>query len=181
MCPEHELPLVPFDRLPPEKRRAPGADEPVAVHELRYGRGWLLAAAVLLLVGMALPMVTTVIDGHPVTASGYRLAGDRALNLWIIPAVAFALLSTLVRRRTPRQMRGSRIAVPSLGIFVACSLGYTLWRVHRAAAAIGVHVSVRSGFVVMAAAALLAIGVGARFGVTSRDGTGRRRGPPSRS
>lgn len=180
MCPEHELALVPFDRLPRQKRGVPGADEPVAPYELRYGRGWVLAAAVLLIVGMALPMVTTVIDTQPVTASGYQLAADRALNLWIIPAAALALISTLMRRRTPRQMRGSRLAIPALGIFVACSLGYTLWRVHRAAAAIGVHVTVRSGVVVMGLGAVLAVVAGLRFGVTTPAGTARRPERPSR-
>lgn len=172
VCPEHELPLVPFDRLPSRAAPEPGDDEAVAPHDLRFGRGWLLLASVLLLGGMAAPLVSSALGSRGITASGYGLASDRALNLWVIPAVALTYVSVLLRRRTPRQMRGSRIAVPVLALLVAGSLGYTLLRIHRATELAGMELTVRWGIVPLAAGVVLGLAAGLRFG--KRHWLGRR-------
>ncbi|MFW5877069.1 MAG: hypothetical protein ACOCXM_10055 [Myxococcota bacterium] len=174
VCPEHELVLVPFDRLPSPKHAEPPEGEPVPLHDLRFGRGWLLLAAILLLGGMALPLVTTAEGARSTTATGYEIATDRALNLWIVPAVAAALINILMRRRTPAQMRGSRLAIPMLGLLMAGSLGYTLWRIHRVAELVEMTVAVRWGVVVLGAGVAVTFIAGLRLGspVTSRVGTG---------
>lgn len=174
VCPEHELVLVPFDRLPSPKQSLPPEGEAVALHDLRFGRGWLLLAAILLLGGMALPLVTTTQGDRSITATGYELATGRALNLWIVPAVAAALINILMRRRTPAQMRGSRLAIPVLGLLMAGSLGYTLWRIHRVAELLDMTVAVRWGVAVLGAGVAVTALAGLRLGssVTSRGGTG---------
>ncbi|MFW6050174.1 MAG: hypothetical protein ACODAU_03300 [Myxococcota bacterium] len=180
VCPEHELRLVPFDRLPRERRSAPPEGEPVPLHELRFGRGVLLLGAILLLLGMAAPLVTTGASGLSVTATGYELAADEARNLWIVPAVAAALLSILVRRRTPAAMRGSRLAVPLLSLLVLGSVGYTLWRIHRVAQLRDMSVAVEWGVIVLLLGFVAAVTGGLRLGgaFTSRAGTGAPPPPP---
>lgn len=164
VCPEHELALVSFDRLPSRGGDVPRDDERVAIHDLRHGRGWLLLAGLLLLGGMAAPLVTTADGVRSTTASGYELASDRALNLWIVPAVAGALLSVLLRRRTPAEMRGSRLAIPLLALMAAGSVGYTLWRIRRATEAYGLELRIEWGLGALALAVALAIAAGVRLG-----------------
>jgi hypothetical protein len=163
-CPEHDLPLVPFDRLPPEGDDAPPDDAPLGLHDLRFGRGWLLLGAMLLLVGMALPFVSTA----DTTATAYGLAMDRAINLWILVAVAGALLSTLMRRRTPAQLRGSRVAVGVLGMLAAVSIGYTLGRVHRVAERLDLPSRTEWGAYVLAAGAVATVVAAFRLGPRAR-------------
>jgi hypothetical protein len=160
-CPEHDLPLVTFDRLSPEEgdeERNP--DEAVALHDLRQGRGWLLLGAASLLGGMALPLVT--VGGA--TESAYALATDRAINLWILVAVAGALLSIWMRRRTPAEMRGSRLAVVALALMAGGSIGYTLVRIHRASGMVGLSVELGPGAYVLFAATLVTMVAGWRLG-----------------
>jgi hypothetical protein len=160
-CPEHDLALVPFDRLAPEGAGGPAEDEPLGLHDLRFGRGWLLLAVVLLLVGMGLPLVSS---GHA-TASAYDLATDRAVNLWIVVAVAGALLSVWMRRRTLILLRGSRVAVAALALMAVASLAYTLVRVHRASALVDWAFRVEWGAYVLLAGAVAALVAAIRLGV----------------
>lgn len=163
-CPAHELELVSFERLPPERQRGPDDDEPLGLHDLRFGRGWLLLSAVLLLVGMAPPLVSTA----EVTASAYELAADRALNLWMVLAVGGALLSVWMRRRTLARLRGSRIAVAVLAGIAAASVIYTLVRIHQTAARLGVVPRIEWGVYVLAVGVAVALVAALRLGGPAR-------------
>ena len=126
-CPDHELPLVDFEEL--EKTRAklaPDDDLPVEVYSAAYGRGLLMAAAGLWCLGFAMPFVAIPERG---ALSGFALASSKALNLWMVPGLAVAILSVLGRRRTPLAMRSARVAVLVLTAGVGFSLGFTLYRV----------------------------------------------------
>ncbi len=133
--PEHELPLVPFEKLAAARGRdLPADDDPIHAHVMRYGRLPLLVGALTVLAGFFLPLVETVFaDGTSSRASGMATASNVALNLWIVPAVAATTLSILGRRRTLRQMRGSRLALVLLALVAGSSLGYTVSRVFRGA------------------------------------------------
>ncbi len=169
-CPEHELPLVPFERLP-KMRRVVGDDERLSAWDLRFGRGIVGLAAATILLGFAAPLVTSTIDA-PLTVDGFRMAVGVAPNLWVVPCVALALVVILGRRRTLVEMRSMRLAVPLLAGLVASSLAYSLWRVHHAAALLAmrigrpVTIEVRWGTWVLGAAVVLGCVGGARLGVT---------------
>src|SRR5687768_6184689 len=104
VCPVHELRLVRFEKLPQGPRAVPREDERVAAHELRFGRGFVWLGAVLSLIGFVLPWLT-VHRGAVVVASGLDIAAQRAISLYVVPATAIASIATVLRRRTPRQMR----------------------------------------------------------------------------
>jgi hypothetical protein len=134
-CPDHDIALVPFDALP--KIRRPVRDnEVLAVFDLRYGRGVVLGGALLMVVGMALPLATTTVE-EPLTVTGFGLAMTRAPHLWAVPLVAAAFISVLFRRRSLAAMRGARVAVPVLSLISATALGYTVMALARGAAQLG--------------------------------------------
>ena len=169
-CPEHELPLVTFEELAAARGRdIPEDDEPIPAHVMRHGRLPLLVGASVALAGFFLPFVETVFpDGTSSRASGMEIASSVALNLWIVPAVAATTLSILGRRRTPLQMRGSRLALLLLAVAGASSLGYTVTRLTRGAERLShargqeVVSNLLPGLYVMGAALLL-IALGAPF------------------
>jgi hypothetical protein len=172
-CPDHELALVSFDALPVAKRAVPKDEAQLPMHDARFGRGWLALAVVLILVGFALPMVTTVEDS-PRTASGVDVAFRVAPNLVAVPLVAVAFLSVLYRRRSLRSMRGARVAVPVLGLLGMTSLGITLHRIllgaemQREHWGIDIAVMPNVGVFVMGAGLLLSLFAGLRLGVAPR-------------
>jgi hypothetical protein len=173
VCPEHELPLVSFDRLPARRESdEPAADEPVEAHDPRFGRLEVMLGAALLLLGPALPFIS--LRGEPVRmVTGYELALHRALNLWSVPLVAMVLFSVLARRRTPAAMQGARLVIPLLALFAAGSTIYTLTRVLRGAEQLpgpagAATVTVEWGVYVAAAGVLLTLAGGARFGARWR-------------
>ena len=169
-CPEHDIPLVPFEELAAARgRAAPGDDEDVSPLEWRYGRLPVLIGALMVLVGFFLPFVRASFpDGTVSGGTGLAMASNMALNLWIVPAVGATMLSILGRRRTPRRMRGARLAVLLLALLAVSSLIYTVSGVYRGAArfhaAYGqtVEVSALPGLYVMGAG-LLALLVAAPF------------------
>ncbi len=134
-CPEHELRLVPFEALPREEdaEAFPSHDERVAAFDFRFGRGWVVAGILLLVVGFASPLVTLADAAQSRTFSGFGAAITRAPNLWTIPFVAGMFAWTLARRRTPLEMIGARLA----GVVFACaplfSLAYTALKVRQGA------------------------------------------------
>lgn len=160
-CPDHDIPLVGFQELQKTRGRvAPSAEEAIEVYSPRYGRAFLMAAAFLWIAGFSLPFVA--IPGRG-AVSGFGLASASALNLWMVPALAFAVLSVLVRRRTPATMRSARLAVGVLAAGVGASLGFTLYRVynttHLLVERVGHHVEV------VPHAGVFVIGVGVALGL----------------
>jgi hypothetical protein len=174
-CPDHELRLVPFAELPSPRREVPREEAVLPVHDLRFGRAFLLVAAVLVFAGFALPMVTTIVD-EPSTATGFDVAMRVAPNLFAVPAVAAAFLSIFYRRRSLKSLRGARLAVPILALLGVTSLGWTLSSIYRGAgqqsAAWGIEVSVTPeiGVWLMGAGLLVALVAAFRLGAV----------PPSR-
>ncbi len=112
-CPEHDLPLVGLEELP-RRRASLDPAMPLPPWSLRAGRGWLLLAVLLLLVAPALPWVEILVGERRRLASGYALAMGRAVNVWIVPAVAIGWLLVLRLRRSPLALRSARMAVALL-------------------------------------------------------------------
>lgn len=129
LCPDHGLPLVPFEELPGMARRTPGEGEAVAPYDPRFGRGVVFVGVALAVVAMALPFVAR--DGVEVSLLG--LATTRATNLWTVPCVTAAQLAIVLRRRTLESMRAARAVLPALSLLSLASVGYTLHRVHAGA------------------------------------------------
>src|SRR5688572_26279829 len=97
-CPEHDIALVPLERLPP------------ALFEPGYGRGLVAIGAVLNALSLALVFVRGKAGSDGLAA--YELAVT-APSLWTLLLVSFTLLFVLKRRRTQRALRGLRVLVPA--------------------------------------------------------------------
>lgn len=174
-CPEHELALVPFEKLPrdPEEaaRELPAHDEPVSILEPRFGRGLVMAGVVTSLVGFALPVLSIATATQTRVFSGFEAAASRAPNLWTVPFVAAMFVWVLARRRTPLQMLGARLAGIVFAIAPLLSLAYTALKVRAGAAQLAerthqaMEVGVEHGAVVIALGALLLLVGSARLGV----------------
>lgn len=121
-CPEHELTLVPIDRLP---RIARSASQVTFFADPRLGRGPILLGGLLVLVGFFLPFVRT----DALQASGLGVAIDGAHNLWLVPGAALAILAVLWVRRDRVAMHSARFAVLGLGLAGVLPLAYTARRV----------------------------------------------------
>lgn len=132
-CPEHELALVEFQALPRRSQeRAVRWDEPLSSWDLRFGRAELMLGVVASLVGFfALPLVAGSFDDRLVAWTALEMAARPARNLWTVPVVAAFFVLVLVRRRTPIQLRGARLAGVMLALMPIVSLGYSLWNVQR--------------------------------------------------
>jgi hypothetical protein len=172
-CPEHELALVPFHELPRQahERGLPGWDEPVVPWDVRFGRGFLGLGVAIALVGFFCPVVIGTYDDRPHVWSGFEMANGPARNLWTVPVVAALFVVFLYRRRTPRQMRGSRLAGIVLALMPAISLAYSLYHVHQGALATHGAVGVSFAFgayVIAACTPFLLIG-SLRFGAMPRE------------
>jgi hypothetical protein len=142
-CPEHELLLVPIDRLP---RRAGGAAERVVFFaDPRFSRGPILFGAMLVLIGFFGPWV----EVRRVVASALEVAIDGALNLWFAPGAALVVLWILWARRSRLEMRAARLALLGLAVAGAMPLAYTMWRIGRMAQAAGSEPVWRWGVAVM--------------------------------
>lgn len=170
-CPEHDIPLVPFQELDRLRGRPnPGEDEEVAFYDLRFGRGLVFAAAALMVLGFFLPVLASHFGSEVRVATGFDAASTVAMNLWVLPLVAITMVSIVTRRRTPAAMRGVRLAIPALGVMGGTSLAYTIWRVSEGAERImqmygqEVEVELRFGIWVAAAGVLLALVGGLRLG-----------------
>jgi hypothetical protein len=135
VCPDHELTLVPFERLPKrlDVDDTPGDEEALQMYDPRFGRGWLMGAALLSLVGFVLPMVTTSSAEDSIVSTGMEVASRVAPNLFVIPAIAMGIMSILFRRRTLQAMRGARLVVPAMAGVGVFSLAYTLYRIREGA------------------------------------------------
>ncbi|HEY6878124.1 MAG TPA: hypothetical protein VI299_08885 [Polyangiales bacterium] len=162
-CPEHELPLVGLARLRGDEApdgehdddldgpKVPGDLRPLALFELRHGRGWVALGALCQLAALSLPFG----DAGQAIAT-YQLA--RAVpSLWTLSLVAITVFYVLARRRTLRALRSLRVLVPGLG---AVALACLLWAYGR----LGWSVTPALGsYAMVIGAVLLAVG-GARLG-----------------
>ena len=154
--------------------RLPIDDQPMPVHDLGKGRGWVLLGATLLLVAFFLPVATAGLDQHTFALRGLS-ATSRARTLWLLPTSALLIIAIVAWRRTPRAMRSVRLAVPLLGLLAAGTMGYVVFGVHEFANAHSLAFSVGEGCYLAFAAAALCIAFGLRLGVKSRDVTRRPR------
>jgi hypothetical protein len=168
-CPEHDLSLVPFSRLPPdptETKRFSRVDEDQGLgpFEPRFGRALVALGALANLVALPLPLLR--LPGARDYSTLFVAAARPAL--WTLGLVTFTLFFVLQRRRTLRALRGMRVLVPAL----ACvSPATVLWELQhlRAGAAPwltrGEPFEVGAALYVVVAAALLTAWGGARLGV----------------
>jgi hypothetical protein len=171
-CPEHELALVPFDRLPGATSRdaVPRDDEPLGTFDLRFGRGLVFAGAVLAMVGFLCPLGTIGAAGQVLHVTGPSIAVTHAPTLWIVPGIAFAALFLLAQRRTLVRMRAIRLVVPLLAWGVPMAAWSAARRLDRWAAQmqVGEEQAVAHlgwGLVVLGVATLLMMVGGLRLGV----------------
>jgi hypothetical protein len=169
-CPDHDLPLVPFDRLPPSAAEQELEDDAqVGMLEWRRGRAELLVAGLALLVSFVVPWVEVRAVGQVETFTALAAAAERVPNLWAVPVAGAFFVSLVLRRRTPIQMRGARLAALVVAAAPAFSALYSLRRIHQAAALEpGVEVAVRWGAWLMVGAAVLGAIGALRFGGAPR-------------
>ena len=139
VCPEHEIQLVPFDRLPKSDLDAQDDDnegEPAALSDdsllstfdPRVGRAWVGAGAVLNALALGLVFAYRSDDGQGLHT--YELA-TRSPSLWTLLLVSFTLLFVLKRRRTPRALRGLRVLVPALSCVSPITIAWVLYRLRE--------------------------------------------------
>lgn len=174
VCPEHELTLVPFQRLPRQAHeREVRWDEAVMPWEVRFGRLEIVLGVLGLVVAFAfLPLVEGAFDDRPIAWTALEIATSRAPNLWTVPFAAVLFVVFLFRRRTPLEMRGARLAGIALALMPAISIGYSLWNIRRAVGAAhgAIALTPTTGAWVIGAACLLLLVGSARFGAV---GAGR--------
>jgi hypothetical protein len=172
VCPVHELELVEFQDLPKQahERALPGWDEPVPPWEPRFGRGWMALGAAACLLGFFLPLVLATTEQGTQAWSGFDVATSRGKNLWTVPFAGAMFVFFLIRRRTPVQMLGARLAGVVLSLMPAASLAYTLVNVQRFADRAGGAVVVEwgVGVWVIAASSVLLLAGSLRFGAMPR-------------
>ena len=159
-----------FQELPEAKRRSQVRDdERVPSWELGYGRGLVFLGSALMFVGFLGSFVRSNFGGGA-QATGLELASTVAVNLWIVPCVATSLVAILLRRRTPVEMRGARLALPLVASTAGASLVLTFYKVHSAAAMIAerageeIVIDILWGTWVVAVGVVLAIVGGVRAG-----------------
>ena len=157
-CPEHELTLVPIDRLP----RGPHARHAVAFFaDPRIGRGPILFGSLLVLVGFFVPFVRT----ETLQASALQVAIDGAHNLWLVPVAAVSMLAVLWSRRDRLAMQEARLAVFGLAVAGALPLLYSARRITLMASATQTQIDWRfGGLLMLTGLGLAAIG-SVRLGV----------------
>jgi hypothetical protein len=154
-CPEHELILVPLDRLPRDR-----ASEVTFFVDPRFGRGALSFGVLLVLAGFFGPFVRA----RGVDASALEVAIDGAHNLWLTPGAALWLTWILWKRRARRLLRSARVAAAGLALAGALPLFYTFRRISVMAEVDGVDLQWDWGLPVMAAGLLVALLASVRLG-----------------
>lgn len=163
-CPEHDLPLVSFEAIAATPRER-ADDEPVPMLDPGRGRAELVVAAIGLLAGFAMPFVTVRAFGRSQAFTGLAAAAERAPNLWAVPVAGALLGSFVLRRRTPIQMRGARLAAIVIALAPIVSVIYSVRRILFAASLeSGITVDVEVGPWVVGASGVLAIVGAVRFG-----------------
>ncbi len=127
-CPEHELALIPIDRLP--RTREPRFETVSFFLDPRLGRGSVLMGASLAVLGFFAPLVSvTGAQRSEIEASALEVAIAGAVNLWLTLGAALGILSILWSRRSGTAMRAARGAVFGLAVGGALPLIYTSRRI----------------------------------------------------
>lgn len=156
-CPDHGVRLISWAELDRrERERLPDLDARLSPLDLRFGRGLVLAGAVLVLLGLGLPWVAFGPEPED-SIRGFALWQLHDDYLFVVPAAAALGVATAFLRRTRRQLMAARYAIVGAQLVAAIAVGYAL---REALAASGVRIGA-----VIAAVGLLISGVGAlRFG-----------------
>jgi len=157
-CPEHELRLVPVDRLP--RLVGAGLGRVSFFVDPRHGRGGVLIGASLVIVGFMLPLV----ESRGFVASALEVAIDGAANLWLTPGAAIAQLWILWSRRAAAPMRAARAAVFGLAIGAGLPLLYTTRRIATMADVYAANANWLAGLWIMVAGLSLAALSSSRLG-----------------
>lgn len=168
-CPEHDLKLVPFAKLPPdpvEIRRLSRVDEDqsLAPFEPRFGRAWVALGALANLIALPLPLLR--LPGGKGYSTLFVAAARPAL--WTLGLVTFTLFFVLQRRRTLRALRGMRVLVPLLACVSPATVLWELQRLRSGASpwlTRGEPFELGPAVYVVTAAALLTAFGGSRLGV----------------
>ncbi len=155
-CPEHDLALVPFASL---SSSVASPDARVGLFDPRHGRGFVFAAALLVLLGFMAPFVEW--EAH--RASAFEAALDVATNLWFVPGVAFVQIWILGVRRTRADARSARLALAFIPVVGVASVAYSWWHMQRSATAQGYEITLLWGGWLMLLALFLAIVAGLRI------------------
>jgi hypothetical protein len=173
VCPDHDLPLVPFHKLPPDaslaERSEPSDETPLETFEPRYGRGYVAAGAGLNAVALGAEFVR-----FPAGRGLSTLALASSIPaLWTLGLVSFTLFFLLRRAKTLRALRGLRVLVPALAAVSPATLLWELVRIRSGAALWVAHVRSSQAvaswalYLCLAASLLIAYG-GARLGVVKK-------------
>ena len=123
VCPFHDLPLVPIDKLRGRQADSESADT-LSMYDVRYGRGALLMGAAISFLSFVWP--TLLWKGTPV--SMLHAANEGAHHLWVVPAVALVTVAVLWRYRTVESMRRVRFPTAAFGVLACTTILYTLFR-----------------------------------------------------
>lgn len=159
-CPEHELALIPIDRLPRTPEHV--LESVTFFADPRLGRGAVLLGSSLVLAGFVAPFVrATSVRASEISASALEVAIDGAANLWLTPGAAIAVLWVLWRRRSRVALRAARAAIFGLAACGALPLFYTTRRIGLIADDITADVQWRWGLWLMLAG-LMVVALGAR-------------------
>jgi hypothetical protein len=178
VCPEHEIQLVPFDRLPQSDLDAHddesepdrlSDDAVLSTFDPRVGRAWVGAGALFNALSLLLVFAYRSDDGKGVHT--YELA-TRSPSLWTLALVSFTLLFVLKRRRTPRALRGLRVLVPALACVSPITVAWVMYRLREGLVARTppIHEPGVAVALVLIAAALVFFG-GLRLGILPRSRT----------
>jgi len=153
-CPEHELGLMPIDRLPRVPERI--LDRVTVFADPRLNRGTVLIGPFLVLVGFFVPFVSaTGVAAAEISASALEVAIDGADNLWLTPGAALAILWVVWRRPTRSALRAARAAVFGLAVGGSVPLFYTTRRIALVADGLAAIVEWHWGLWLMLAGLLL--------------------------
>ncbi len=163
-CPDDDLPLVAWDALPTRAESELGEDEEARLTDLRRGRAELLLGGALLLLSSIAPFVEIAGDGRVQQFTSLSAASSAAPSLWSVPFAGALFVSLVLRRRTPRQMRGARLAALFVALVPVAAMAYSAWRIQAAAVGQWVEVSFLWGVGMIALGSVLAFVGAIRFG-----------------
>lgn len=160
-CPDHEMALVDFDKLPREKQEDGEGNELLRLHDLRFGRAAIVVGFVVTTVAFFLPFVRVA---NEASFSAASVALARAPNLWAAELAAVGCLVMTFRAPTPARLRALRLAAALLAALGAVAVGFTWWRIAGGAAQTGVSATVEWGAVVLCLGLGILVFGGTRLG-----------------
>ncbi len=143
-------------------------DEPkLPLTSLGLARGPLLAAIVLGLGAFFLPWIHLTFPWDE-TKTAYDLSRGRLGWMWGTGCAWFVAIPVVLSRRTPARMRTARVPIAALVLLPLVAMGVLLAFPPTSIGGIKVHFHYGVGAWITCAAAALALGFAARFGVEPR-------------